>query len=135
MLFVIGIASIVIMFLIKNTLNGRIGIGHPLLHTSFLFLYGSLIVYTITQPLNAFGKFLSNPVFKHVAKVSYMIYLTHQIFSGMFHMWFFTFYPQMRDLESIGVTLLSLAATFTFATISYKYFEGPILGLGKKYIY
>jgi len=114
----------------------NINLGTRFIHSLLALLYGILIVLVlILNESNLFIKILSGKGMLFIAKVSYMVYLTHQIFSGLLHQYFLEQHPRIRNVEDFKITLLALFATIVFSTLSYYLFEKPILRFGKKLNY
>ena len=112
------------------------GIGGVYFHSLLALFYGTLLVLVLVADKNSlFIKALSNPFMSFIARISYMVYLTHDIFLGIFHQLILKNWPQINNYKSFLVTLLALITTIIFSTISYYVFEKPILSFGKKYKY
>ncbi len=131
----ISLAVSFIVLLICGRFLDYPGCGHPLLHTVLMVFYGLLLTLVLVSGKNTFFiRFLSNPVLSFIARISYMIYLTHQLFNGLLHQLILhTPTPEMKDLSGVLVTLLSLIVTILFSAISYYYFEKLLLNFGRKY--
>jgi peptidoglycan/LPS O-acetylase OafA/YrhL len=113
------------------------GIGGVYIHTLLTLLYGTFLILVLTgNPNSSFIKGLSTPFMSFIALISYMIYLSHQVISGLLHeLILHRHTPQMNNLNGFLVTVLSLIITIGFSAASYYFFEKPILSLGKKYVY
>jgi peptidoglycan/LPS O-acetylase OafA/YrhL len=113
------------------------GIGGVYIHTLLTLLYGTFLILVLTgNPNSSFIKGLSTPFMSFIARISYMIYLSHQVISGLLHeLILHRHTPQMNNLNGFLVTVLSLITTIAFSTLSYYFFEKPILSIGKKYVY
>lgn len=110
--------------------------GGTLMHSVLTLFYGSFLIFVlIANEDSSFIKFLSNSSMAFIARISYMIYLTHQLFSGLLHQLLLNQSPAIYNYKSAAVTLLALVCTIGFSTISFYLLEKPILGLGKKYNY
>ncbi len=113
------------------------GIGGVYIHTLLTLLYGTFLIFVLTgNPNSSFIKGLSTPFMSFIARISYMIYLSHQVISGLFHeLILHRHTPGMNNINGFLVTILSLVTTIVFSYLSYRFFEKPILTLGKKYAY
>lgn len=109
------------------------GIGGVYIHSVLAALYGLLLILALTlKEGNKLDKFLSAKWLAFLARLSFMIYLTHQIFSGLFHELLLYQQPQLNSLKDVAVTALALLVTILFSAASYRWFEQPLLKLGKK---
>lgn len=110
--------------------------GGVLIHSLLALFYSILLTLALTlDDTHGFTKFLSGGALKFIAMISFMVYLTHQVFSGLFHQLLLHQEPQMTNYRDVLVTLLSLAVTVLFSALSYYAFEKPVLQLGKRYNY
>lgn len=110
--------------------------GTRFIHSLFTLLYGLLIVLVLIANNHGFFiKMLSGKIMVFMAKISYMTYLTHQIFSGLLHGYFLNQHPKIGNVKDLQITLLALLATIAFSTMSYYLFEKPLLSFGKKLKY
>ena len=62
--------------------------------------------------------------------ISYGLYLFHQIILGLCHLWLRGDAPTINSWADAGTTLLSLALSLLVASLSWRYFERPLVGLG-----
>ncbi len=131
-LFLLLTISFLLLFFIK----GSEKFGGTYIHSILALLYGTVLVIVLMLNKNNFIiKALSSALMSFVARISYMIYLTHQIFSGLLHQFVLNQDPYINDYEDAIVTVFALIATLLFSIISYYSLEKPILNLGKKYKY
>ncbi|UKN01554.1 acyltransferase [Paracrocinitomix mangrovi] len=130
--------SIVALFLAYLTYvikgNGGV-IGDSIAHSMLTLFYGLFLIFVLISKGDATEKFLSNKIFSFVAKISYMIYLSHEIISGLLHHYLAGQTPQINNFFDVSITFLSLIITIVFSTITYYLFELRLTGLGKKFKY
>ncbi len=127
-------AQILIILVFKTLF--KVHLGGVVIHSLLALFYGTLLIYTLViKPENGVYRALSHDFLAFIGKISYTFYLTHQIFSGLLHQFLLHQAPQMRNFTDVSVTLCALITTFCFSTISYVYFEKPLLLLNKKYDY
>jgi peptidoglycan/LPS O-acetylase OafA/YrhL len=113
--------------------------GDMLNHSLYAIFYGMLIITILVSKSKIIGSGLGNPVLMFIGKVSYSIYLIHQIvlivltklISNKDVPWIDDIYKP----DSIKVTLISLGVTLILATLSYYAFEKPLQKIGKRYDY
>jgi peptidoglycan/LPS O-acetylase OafA/YrhL len=67
--------------------------------------------------------------------ISYGVYLFHCPLCWLFHSMLLGQPPRILDWASGGVTLLAFAATLGLAWTSYRFFEAPIIRLGRRWDY
>ena len=132
MLMTIGMLCFVLLFVLH--LHFTEGIGGIFIHTVLGIMFASLLILVLISDANTrFNRFLSLSFFGFLAKISYMLYLSHQLFSGIMHQWILNQKPQMNNLNDLMVTSSALLITIGFCALSYKYFEKPILEKGKHF--
>ncbi|MEW6467749.1 MAG: acyltransferase [Bacteroidota bacterium] len=110
--------------------------GGVFIHSLLCLFYGAFIVLALISPAGSFmAQFLSAAAFAFLARISYMVYLTHQVFSGLFHQLMRGQQPQIQTAADAWVTLLALCSTILFSAAAYYIFERPVLRLGKNFTY
>jgi len=67
--------------------------------------------------------------------ISYCVYLIHDAFNFFAHMIFFHSEPQLYTLSHLAVSVLALLATFGVASLSWRFFEKPLIRRGHTYSY
>jgi peptidoglycan/LPS O-acetylase OafA/YrhL len=110
--------------------------GGIFIHSALTLFYGTLLIFVLVAKQDSlFIKILSSSPMTFMAKISYMVYLTHQIFSGILHQLILKQSPQIDNYKSALVTISALIITIVFSTISFYIFEKPMLSIGKKFNY
>lgn len=134
MLF-ISLALCFVGLIICGKITGYPSCGQAVVHSILVVFYGLVMVIVLTvNKNNLFIRFLSNPVMSFIARISYMVYLSHEIIDGLLHQAILhSALPEIKNLNGALVTLLSVIATFSFSAVSYYTFERPLLNIGKKY--
>jgi peptidoglycan/LPS O-acetylase OafA/YrhL len=91
-----------------------------------------LIVYLICSPQSGLARFFSSKIMRELGKISYCLYVIHW---GVYWM-IFRFVLHMRFGERLWVDLavvpIALALSIAIATLSWKYFELPLLQRGHR---
>jgi peptidoglycan/LPS O-acetylase OafA/YrhL len=67
--------------------------------------------------------------------VSYGIYLLHQPVVGALHAIVLDQSPKIADLTDAAITLLALGCTLIAASVSWRFFERPIIARGQRVSY
>jgi peptidoglycan/LPS O-acetylase OafA/YrhL len=98
-----------------------------------LFTVFILIAFVGSEP--RLGSFLRSSVLVWFGQISYGIYLFHQPVIGLLQGVWQHGKPQIRTLSDAGITILALCISIFLATISYHFFEKPILRFGHRFLY
>jgi peptidoglycan/LPS O-acetylase OafA/YrhL len=134
-LILVMLVLFLLLFVIAIRKGGET-IGGTFIHSILAMLYAAFLILVLTLKADSkLTRILSNYAMSFFARISYMIYLTHQVFSGLLHERILNQSPQINNFTDAGVSMLALAATITFSALSYSWFEKPILALGKYYKY
>jgi peptidoglycan/LPS O-acetylase OafA/YrhL len=67
--------------------------------------------------------------------ISYCVYILHDTFNQIAHRLLLHSEPQLYDLRGLAVTLLALVLTLSVASLSWRYFERPLIRRGHRYSY
>jgi peptidoglycan/LPS O-acetylase OafA/YrhL len=81
------------------------------------------------------GGLLRLPILVWFGKLSYGIYIFHEIVNGFLHAALAHGAPQIRTLADAGNTVFALCVTLFLATLSYRLLETPILQFGHRFQY
>jgi len=79
--------------------------------------------YTRLKPLRAFGT------------VSYCLYIIHAATLVVFHQAVLRRNPHINDVKGLAVTFLAALTAFGLATLSWHFFEKPLLRRGRRFAY
>jgi peptidoglycan/LPS O-acetylase OafA/YrhL len=72
---------------------------------------------------------------RYFGKISYCLYLIHQPVTNAMHGLILGSPPDIGGAPQVAVTFAALAVSIVFASLSWTYFERPLLGLGKRWHY
>jgi peptidoglycan/LPS O-acetylase OafA/YrhL len=67
--------------------------------------------------------------------ISYCVYILHDAFNFFAHRILLKAEPQLYNLQGAGVTLLALLLTLAVASLSWRYFEKPLIRRGHTYTF
>lgn len=98
-------------------------------------LYATFVLIAYLDNGSVIGKVLEWPVLVWFGRLSYGIYMYHQVANGLLHALIRHRVPQIRVLADAGITLLALCITLVMAALSYRFFEAPFLRLGHQVRY
>ena len=98
-------------------------------------LYSTLILIAFLGSEPFLGGMLASPVLVWFGQLSYGIYMFHQLVAGILHGAIRNSPPQIRTLSDAGITLMALFITLVLATLSYRFFESPLLRFGRRFKY
>ena len=90
-----------------------------------VWLMPCVVLGSVLNPDNVFGRFLELPLLKGIGLISYSLYLWQQLF-------FVTHFNQSRPLGYFQSWPLCAIATLGLATASYWFIEKPSISLGRK---
>jgi peptidoglycan/LPS O-acetylase OafA/YrhL len=98
-------------------------------------LYACLLLIVVTQKKSFLHSIASNSLLQQLGLISYGVYLLHVGILGLMHEVVLHHSPTIAGAADGLVTLVALLITFAVATLSYKFFERPIVGLGHTFHY
>jgi len=104
-------------------------------HTVLAVMSLGLILLALLSPEGRTRRLFRNPVLVWIGLVSYGIYLLHQPVSGLLHAALRDQVPRIANVTDALVTLLALAVTLGIATVSWRFFERPIVQYGQRIRY
>jgi peptidoglycan/LPS O-acetylase OafA/YrhL len=124
-----------IFFLFVTLISIYLFVSKSINHTiiSFGFFYIVLYSFDYNQK-NIISKLLFSPMLSFVGKLSFFIYLFHQLINGLF------FYfmqkgqvPNLNTLQSYLIEITSISFTIYLAYLSSIYYEGLFIKYGQKF--
>lgn len=98
-------------------------------------LYSAFVLVAFLGSEPVLTRVLASPVLVWFGQLSYGIYMFHQAISGLIHGLLRHSPPYIHTLYDAGVTLLALCLTLVLATLSYHFFERPLLRFGHRFQY
>jgi peptidoglycan/LPS O-acetylase OafA/YrhL len=98
-------------------------------------LYGCLLLLVLTQTEGWIAGAFRWKALRWLGAISYCVYLLHLSFDLLAHRLLLRASPEIYDLPGVLVSLLALALTFGAATLSWRYFEKPLIRRGHGYSY
>jgi peptidoglycan/LPS O-acetylase OafA/YrhL len=104
-------------------------------HTLISFFFFIVLKLTFTDRKRKFN-FLHSPFFAFVGRLSFFIYLFHQLINGLMFVIFQNGKsPNLNNAESYLIEILSISITFILAVISDRILESRLIKFGKRFQY
>lgn len=96
---------------------------------------GLLLVLTISAPQGPLARITRTAWLREVGRVSYCMYIVHLTVALALHAILLHSIPRTSNWPAVGVTILSVFATYAVAWVSWKVLEGPVLRKGHEFKY
>jgi peptidoglycan/LPS O-acetylase OafA/YrhL len=124
---------VIFVFLLAIYLFISKSINHTLISVGFFYL----VLFTFSH--NDMGKknyFLNNAIFSYIGKLSFFLYLFHQMINGLFFVYFERgVSPNLNNSQSYLLEFLALVISLICAILSNKFLESKLMIYGKKFKY
>jgi peptidoglycan/LPS O-acetylase OafA/YrhL len=90
-------------------------------------LFTGVLILTLLAPSGTWGKICRWPFLIELGRVSFCLYVIHEIVNLMFHEVLFHAEPRADTWQTIGVTLLAALFAYGVARLSWKFLESPMM--------
>jgi peptidoglycan/LPS O-acetylase OafA/YrhL len=104
-------------------------------YTVLAIFYSCLLLVVISQKTGWLAGVMRWKALGALGTISYCVYVIHLTFNHLTHWLVLHAEPQIYNLEGEGVTLLALVLTLAVASLSWRYFEKPLVRRGHGYSY
>jgi peptidoglycan/LPS O-acetylase OafA/YrhL len=126
--------SLAFLFVSQGHLDARMAfLGYTVIDVVF----ACTLLLAVVNQTGSLRRALSWPVFKPIAVISYGLYLIQSpmkaVIESLFRLAHFRY--AAVSWPAVGVALVSLAATFFAAAVSWKFFESRLIRLGQQHAY
>ena len=101
-------------------------------YTWFALLYSVLLLTVLSDSGGRIAAVMRLRSLGWLGGISYCVYLVHDAFNFFAHRVFFHSDPRLYTLGQVAVTLL---ATLAVASVSWRFFEKPLIRRGHSYLY
>lgn len=113
---------------------------HGLAATCFGFtwialFYALLLLIVLVGSKGWIARAMRTGWLRAVGRVSYCMYIVHWIMDLFFHSVFLHARPQIVTLQGAGISLVAAIATYALASVSWHFFEGPLVRIGHRFSY
>ena len=105
-------------------------------NTWIALFYASFLLIVVTDKTGPFARVMRNALLRHLAVISYCVYLIFLPINGFAHdLLFKSGFMAENIFSNLLAVLLGLFITWLVATLSWKYLERPIVEWGHSFIY
>jgi peptidoglycan/LPS O-acetylase OafA/YrhL len=94
--------------------------------------YSALLLTVVSQPDSRIAGIMRWKSLRWLGGVSYCVYLLHDAFNFFAHGILLHADPQIYNLKGVGISLLALCLTLAVASLSWRYFESPLIKIGHR---
>jgi len=142
----VGTNAVLFKRMLLGLLGGLLALLWWLLHPSSLvgvsigytwmaLFYACLLLVTLTQEGSWIARAMRSPMLRRLGTISYCVYILHYAFNLLMHRLILHGSPEIFDAQGVGVTVLALMLTIGVASLSWRYFERPLIERGHTYLY
>jgi peptidoglycan/LPS O-acetylase OafA/YrhL len=104
-------------------------------YTWIAAFYLCLLLKAILQPNSWVARIARLSGLRYLGRISYGVYLLHQIIAGLTHGLLGQQPPQLKGMGDYLLTLLSLVLTLVVASLSWHWFERKLVARGHRLQY
>ncbi len=104
-------------------------------YTWIALFYLCVLLIAITQRESLLARALRNQALMWMGGIAYGVYLFHEPILGLGYAVTRGTLPVITDVNTLLVTCCSLLFTLALATLSWLYFERPLVAMGHRYTY
>jgi peptidoglycan/LPS O-acetylase OafA/YrhL len=98
-------------------------------------LYSCVLLIAVSEQRGFIRTITTIPLLGTLGLISYGVYMIHQGLLGLGHELVLGHSPIVTNLADAAITLLALGSTLGLATVSWRFFEAPIIRRGHKQPY
>jgi peptidoglycan/LPS O-acetylase OafA/YrhL len=97
--------------------------------------YSSFLLSVVSDTSGWLARVMRLRILGWLGGVSYCVYLLHDAFNFFAHRIFLNSIPKLYNLSQVTVSLFALLATLGVASLSWRFFEKPLIRYGHRYSY
>jgi peptidoglycan/LPS O-acetylase OafA/YrhL len=112
-----------------NTVTVTVG------YTWLALFFGALLLFVVSNTGSWLAAVMRWPFLGWLGGISYCVYLLHDAFNFLAHRIFFHAETRLYNLSQLAVSMLALFVTLAVASLSWHYFEKPLIRRGHAYSY
>lgn len=99
------------------------------------WFYLSLMLLVLSQTSSFAARFMRMRWLRALGTVSYCVYITHLTVNQWSHRLILNEVPQIYTFSGVMITLFAMALTLVIASLSWKFFEKPLIRKGHRFTY
>ncbi len=104
-------------------------------YSTLAVFYTCLLLLVTSQTESVIARMARAKWLRYLGGISYCVYLVHLTINEWAHEVLLHAEPRVSDLRGVGVTLLAGALTWVVASLSWRYFEQPLIRRGHRHAY
>jgi peptidoglycan/LPS O-acetylase OafA/YrhL len=104
-------------------------------YSTLAVFYTCLLLLVTSQTESVIARMARAKWLRYLGGISYCVYLVHLTINEWAHEVLLHAEPRVSDLRGVGVTLLAGALTWMVASLSWRYFEQPLIRRGHRHAY
>jgi len=104
-------------------------------YTWLALFYSVLLLTVVSQPAGPLAAAMRRPFLAWLGGISYCVYLLHDAFNFFAHGIFLHAEPRLYTLSQLAVSVFALLTTLGAASLSWRFFEKPLIRRGHSYSY
>ena len=104
-------------------------------YTTLAFFYVCLLLLVLSQTSSVAARVTRFGWLRALGKISYCVYLIHLTINQLAHRIFLHIEPSIYDLKGVGITSAALVVSFLIASLSWRFFEEPLLSRGHRFVF
>jgi peptidoglycan/LPS O-acetylase OafA/YrhL len=104
-------------------------------YSTLAVFYTCLLLLVTSQTESVIARMARAKWLRYLGGISYCVYLAHLTINEWAHEVLLHAEPRVSDLRGVGVTLLAGALTWMVASLSWRYFEQPLIRRGHRHAY
>lgn len=131
-----GFVALVVAALLGLSLFRHYGFeGSPFIYSVLAALYAALLLLVVTPGGGPVPWLARRQWLRNLGIVAYAVYLMHQVVSYLLHGLVLGAPPTLATAAGVAVTIGAAGATWALATLSWRFFEGPLVACGHRLDY
>ena len=103
--------------------------------TWMALFYACLLLIVATAPGWPMARLFRNRVLRHFGLIAYGMFLMHMAVDAIAHGVLLGKSTEIRNVADLAVTAIAFVVTWFLATLSWKFFEQPIIRWGHSFRY